>query len=319
MRIKHIDALRGIAAISVTFFHLTGSSGLSLNLASYGKYGYLGVEVFFVISGFILPYSMHRTSYNTNDFGRFILKRIIRIYPAYFIAILLGIILPLLTSRAIVSLSAISAHFVFLNSILGLDWISPVFWTLAIEFQFYLLIGLLFEYISDSNQKSLILITSLTIISFFLKNVSFIFHWFPFFAIGMLTYNYKFTNMPNYLMGAAGLILLIIVDYIFGLPETIASAFAFLFIIFIKMENKNGFNKIMLWLGAISYSLYLVHWDVGRTVVGLSRHIPVVGHYEALRVCIGLIASILAAYLLYILIEKPSIKFSGKIKYYRSH
>lgn len=315
MRIKHIDALRGIAAILVTFFHLSGSSGLSMNFASYGKYGYLGVEIFFVISGFILPYSMHRMGYNIEDFWLFILKRILRIYPAYLIAVLIGIVMPLLTGRAVVSTSAILSHLFFTNSILGLDWISPVFWTLAIEFQFYILIGLLFKYVSQSNNRSLILIVTVAILSLFLKNVSFIFHWFPFFSLGILIYNRKFTNMPQYIFWSLSALLLVMITYVFGLPETAAASFAFLFIVFVRMENKTVLNKTLLWLGAISYSLYLVHWEIGRTAVGLARHIPTLGTYELFKVLVGLIISLIAAYLLYRFVEKPSIKYSGKIKY----
>ncbi|HJP63197.1 MAG TPA: acyltransferase [Mucilaginibacter sp.] len=318
MRIKHIDALRGIAAIIITFFHLSGSSGLSMNFASYGKYGYLGVEIFFVISGFILPYSMHKTGYDIDNFGRFILKRIIRIYPAYLVAILVGIALPLLTGRVVVSMSAILSHVLFLNSILGLDWISPVFWTLAIEFQFYILIGLLYKYISHSNSESLMLIGIVTGSSFFLKNASYIFYWFPFFSLGILIYNRKFTSTPKDIFWVTAAMLLAIITYVFGLPETIAAGFAFLFIVFIKMENTTRLNKVMLGFGTISYPLYLVHWEVGRAAARLTRHIPKLGDLEIFKVFIGLIISIFTAYLLYLFVEKSSIRYSSKIKYFSS-
>lgn len=125
MRIKHIDVLRGIAAILVTFFHLTGGIALSQNTADYGKYGYLGVEIFFVISGFILPYSMYKTGYDINNFGRFMLKRVIRIYPAYLVAVAIGILLPFFTGRTVLPLLPTLTHLAFLNSILKYSWIPP--------------------------------------------------------------------------------------------------------------------------------------------------------------------------------------------------
>lgn len=53
-RLQHLDALRGLAAFSVVWFHLT-ASGYGQEWSNFGKYGYLGVHVFFVISGFIIP------------------------------------------------------------------------------------------------------------------------------------------------------------------------------------------------------------------------------------------------------------------------
>ena len=81
MRIKQVDILRGIAALSVTFFHLTGSSGLSEKIAECGSNGWIGVQIFFVISGFVLPFSINKVGYKITDIWIFLLKRIIRIYP----------------------------------------------------------------------------------------------------------------------------------------------------------------------------------------------------------------------------------------------
>lgn len=318
MRVKQIDVLRGIAALSVTFFHIIGSSGLSKHIALYGKYGYLGVEVFFVISGFILPYSLLKTDYSVSNFPKFMFKRIIRIYPAYIIVIVLAIVMAFVTGRELVSFSTAGRDLLFISSFLGYPSASAVFWTLSIEFQFYILIGLLYKYISNSNLNSLIIIFAIVIVSLFLNNSALILHWFPFFALGILIFNRKFTKIPLVVFWASFVVLITSIIFINGLPEALAGCFAFLFILFVKIEKKTKLNRLMLWLGSISYSMYLVHWELGRAAVNFARHISIIGNSEIIKVVIGILFSILTAWILYMFIEKPSLKSANKIVYTKS-
>jgi peptidoglycan/LPS O-acetylase OafA/YrhL len=60
--------------------------------------GLFCVEIFFVISGFILPYSLWKGGYVRRDYGKFILKRVVRLDPPYFGAIILALTAAYLTS-----------------------------------------------------------------------------------------------------------------------------------------------------------------------------------------------------------------------------
>jgi peptidoglycan/LPS O-acetylase OafA/YrhL len=318
-RIKHIDILRGLAAVSVTLFHLTGSCNLSKQTAQYGSFGWVGVEIFFVISGFILPYSMYMAKYRLEEFGRFMRKRIWRVYPAYLATIVIGIIMALITHRQLPSAVAMIAHLLFLNRLLGYSWISVVFWTLAIEFQFYILIGLLYDGFTKSYIKSLFLILALILISLLLKyiwvnNDVLVFYWFPFFALGVLLFNKNFNAMPSTAFWIAVLTIIIYIYFEFGLPETLAGIFALFFILFYK-SNSSKLNRALLWLGKISYSLYLIHWELGRAGVSIARRVPILGHSDGFRLMVGFIVSISSAYLLFIFIEKYSIQYANRIKY----
>src|SRR6476659_1629485 len=93
-RVGTIDVLRGVAAVAVAWFHFTNgnqqfmSAGL---IKSSGHYGWLGVEVFFVVSGFIIPYSLYRGGYRVRlHWRRFVAKRILRLDPPYIAAIVLA-------------------------------------------------------------------------------------------------------------------------------------------------------------------------------------------------------------------------------------
>src|SRR5215210_4781626 len=69
-RIHGLDFLRGVASLAVCWFHLTSFTYATPDgwfysaLRRTGTYGWLGVEVFFVISGFVIPYSLHRAKYS---------------------------------------------------------------------------------------------------------------------------------------------------------------------------------------------------------------------------------------------------------------
>src|SRR5229473_3266591 len=95
-RVTTVDALRGIASLSVAWFHFTHGNPTFLSegvLKSSGEYGWAGVHMFFVISGFVIPYALYKAQYSSRQFGRFLAKRIIRLDPPYFADI--GLILAL--------------------------------------------------------------------------------------------------------------------------------------------------------------------------------------------------------------------------------
>ena len=76
--IEIIDFLRGIAALSVVLFHYATSSIASIKpnaTSEFFEWGRLGVQVFFVISGFIIPYAMYASSYKVNDIGKYLFRR----------------------------------------------------------------------------------------------------------------------------------------------------------------------------------------------------------------------------------------------------
>ncbi len=124
-----------------------------------GKYGYLGVDIFFVISGFVIPWSLYRSRYVLRDYPRFVLKRNVRLYPPYLASIAITI---LATNFVLVPLFHIPRmtitgrdllwHFAYLNDLVHVPWVNVVYWTLAIEFQWYLLIGLVLPLLASRAQ-----------------------------------------------------------------------------------------------------------------------------------------------------------------------
>ena len=156
-RLRGIDALRGAAALGVVFFHAVeqGTKVLPNNLFQYpirlvqfgSSFGYIGVFLFFVISGFCIHLQWARTKAAGTApdirFGSFWKRRIRRLYPPYLITLLLFLLLAAGTTGLNLTylfIYDIGMHLLMLHN---LDphtcyTINGVFWTLAVEEQLYL-------------------------------------------------------------------------------------------------------------------------------------------------------------------------------------
>jgi peptidoglycan/LPS O-acetylase OafA/YrhL len=160
-RDESVHILRGIAALIVCLAHITTAGTLRLPPTLVAAVGHadFGVAVFFMISGFVVPWSLLGRGYSIGHFPRFLARRLVRLDPPYFAAIGLGLIV--LWIKALYMLepfpraSHIALHFGYLSGLADTVWIVPVFWTLAIEFQFYLLVGLSFPLLERIVRRSL--------------------------------------------------------------------------------------------------------------------------------------------------------------------
>lgn len=298
-RLTQIDALRGIAALSVVYLHYSYSFK---DLAHTGKYGYLGVHIFFIISGFVLPYSLFHSNYYLGYYWQFLKKRIIRIDPPYLLAALLAIGLPALNGRNILSWQASLAHLGYLNDILNLPWASGVFWTLAIEFQFYLFLGLTYKgYLEKSHVVSLLFILGTIACAFIFRNRSLLPYWFTFFSLGALIFRRMVFGMPRFLFAFGVLCLVVSTLFLFGIPEAVTSILVTGFILYVKINQVNIFSKALIALGTISYSLYLIHIEVSK----IARRLMVANLAEYLQLAIWLSLALISATVFYYFIERP--------------
>jgi peptidoglycan/LPS O-acetylase OafA/YrhL len=95
-----LDNLRAIAAWSVCLFHFIYTVKGFINkdnfiskLAYFGQYG---VELFFIISGLVIPWSLYHSNYQINSFFKFFIKRLARLEPPYIISVLLMLVIILI-------------------------------------------------------------------------------------------------------------------------------------------------------------------------------------------------------------------------------
>ena len=153
-RLRVLDSLRGIAAMSVVIYHMTTEFDSPLFFPGYPKpiysfsAGRYGVQLFFVISGFVILWTIGRAQ-RWRDFG---ISRFARLYPPFWTSLLLVVAWITVThaqdlggSRPFAfTLPQFLANLTMVPQWLGQKPIDGVYWTLATEMGFYLLISLLF-------------------------------------------------------------------------------------------------------------------------------------------------------------------------------
>jgi len=322
-RLPSIDALRGIASLAVCWFHMTNGYAENSLARSSGSYGWLGVEVFFVLSGFIIPFAMFSGGYTLRlGWKTFISKRIVRIEPPYLLAILLVFVLAHASSMTpgfkgspppdIVSTQTV-LHIGYLAGIAGYPWLNPVFWTLAIEFQFYLLVSLAFGWLSHKTIHIVILIDlSLLFTSLLLSSDLFVFRYLGLFMLGIVAFQYQASILDKRLMAVllifATVVTWMTLGWMVALVGSVTSCLIVSGVTF-------GRQKSVVWLGSISYSLYLVHVPVGGRVVNLGRRYVESQMGEFLLSLLALSVSLVAAYAFYLMIERPSQRLAARLSY----
>ncbi|HCD9551699.1 TPA: acyltransferase [Acinetobacter baumannii] len=260
--INNIQALRAFAALNVVFYHIIGASityGISANGFHFLKeWGQNGVDIFFVISGFIMVFIQEK---NRKSSFEFIKNRVERIVPVYWLLTLaylsLAFIIPSAFNSINISSSKIIYSFLFIE-----DWMSKempllyVGWTLEYEMLFYIIFALslfiknkIFSYLTMGVALVLLpLVTSLDLI--ILE-----------FAFGMLCAFVFLRLKPKngLLIAGFGFLLLcssILFDY--ELHRSVKWGVPAFFIVLGLLWMNQTKNKIAIYLGNASYSIYLI-------------------------------------------------------------
>lgn len=316
-----INTLRGVAALSVCLFHFICSTYITDESLNYiFDFGKKGVQVFFIISGIVIPLSMLSLNYKYTRIGSFLKTRFVRIEPPYLIAVILGIIYlnvrNLVPSSSDIDVSP-SIRDIFLHIgylipfVYDAKWIVRVFWTLSIEFQYYLFLAISLPlFISKKIVFNILFILILLILPF----VNNRFHLFPFwssyFGLGIV-YAFFISNQIsklNYFLYS--LLLAIVVIYNQGLLDLSIALTTLLLIHYFKDFNP----RIGNWLGKISYSLYLTHALVGLSFINLMSTRVTSNLGKFIIELIAFLITIIFSFYFWKYIEKPSQDWSKKFK-----
>jgi peptidoglycan/LPS O-acetylase OafA/YrhL len=343
-RFQFIDALRGLASLAVMLFHFYFSGHLNDALAGITPtwllgcllQGKRGVDVFFVISGFVMAFSQRRARVDGRYLLWFGVRRSLRLDPPYWAT--LGLCLVLMSDRqAFLDHATLLANLFYLQTILDRPIILMTAWTLCYEVQFYLVLTLLTGLGQGWSERlghrplagwrqggmalAFVPLTaySLAVTGGWAPNPAhglFIDHWPLFMAGAMVWWALEGKVQRGWmwgLLGGLGLAGAMRGDLSAGVG--LATALA-LYAVgkWGRLYDLLGWRPLQ-FLGMISYSLYLLHPVVGLKVERFGARYT--GHSGLVALAwlgAATLASVAAATGLYYLVERPGVWAAKRLK-----
>nr|WP_240948196.1 acyltransferase [Planosporangium mesophilum] len=328
-RLAVLDGLRLVAALAVVTYHYTyhaprtwgaPSTEVFSRTSLVTGYGWLGVELFFVISGFVICMSAWG-----RGLGRFFVSRVVRLYPAYWFAVLAttAVVAAVMVGHPRPSGTDLLVNLTMLQRPMGVPEIDGVYWTLWEELRFYLLFAIVI-WRGLTYRRAVLFCLLWTVASVVVSGSPHaVLHlvvgdeFSPFFIAGIAFYLMHRFRPTILLWGIVGVSWALGLKRVYPTAEYVARSgdrphlwlgvvlvvtgiFAVMAAISLGWLNwiRGGWLTIA---GALTYPLYLLHQEIGYVViVRLHDRVP------KWPLLIGLLAAmLLAAWLVHRLVERP--------------
>lgn len=352
-RFLFLDALRGIAALYVAIFHFysilkdkTGFSFPSI-VDVFLLEGTLGVQIFFVLSGFVIAYSIYQHEITLKYLGKFFIRRSVRLDPPYWITVLLTLLTAFISIFFFTkplddfpTFHELVVNLFYLQDFFQMERIVHVSWTLCLEIQLYVFfvsaVGIVMWLEKPFNKEREIFNSpffflsfgSLFVISIFqnsefalLPNISGFFapYWYNFFIGSVLCWAHLKAIRKRYFWMACALLTL--AAWFQSNKQMTEVVIISLVIYGVNLAGKmRTFLDIqpLQYLGKISYSLYLTHWlFAGKLMDSLARRYQdqIETGVATFLLTTCLLLALITAHFFYRWIEAPSLQWSRQLKY----
>ena len=319
-RIELLDYGRFLAIIGVVAFHylFNGIANGKISSITYipsvsdiAKYGYLGVEFFFMISGYVIFFSAQNKTAS-----EFAVARVLRLYPAFWVAVIFTSTFAFFWGGKQMSVypTQIAINFTMLAPVFGHNFVDGVYWVLPYELKFYLLV-LIFLLLGMQNKlKTIFFLWPFALLLCKLSGQDFPYlnNYYCYFAAGIIFAIMKDNFTPKV---AIALLICLILCITFSIQNTppvvksknsdfvIALIITILFLFFIFVNSRKG-SDLKLYgsrlLGDLSYPTYLIHNHFGYMFI--SQFATEANKYIIYIVTVSLV--FMVSYLMHILVEK---------------
>lgn len=351
-RNRSIDALRGMAAVMVMILHiglffgaLDSGSGQGEMLENFFKHfdlGRMGITVFFIISGFVIPKSIKENK--SRPVKRFIIKRFFRLYPLFWFSMISGLFFIWYLNDRLIDFSLILANVTMIPAFFSESFIIGLYWTLETELIFYILTIVL---LLMGILRKLQIFVILTLLLFFILFIFQIYpavspdlpHWeatpyhLSLMFLGVIfrhyfdqdrwtwTWNKLQMNVKQFFIAQLLLVLSIPVFVLLqfiakGSSEHVPDAVAYLIgigLFFLVVRHWRNPPRFVVYLGLISYSIYLMHpvvfhfinYLIGQNNEGKGMHMGV-------YIFVSVLLTILVSHLSYQYIEHPFNRYGHR-------
>jgi peptidoglycan/LPS O-acetylase OafA/YrhL len=275
-RFAEVDVLRGLAALAVVFSHYTQYLGRYYGDAPFEyRYGFEAVLLFFTISGFVIYFTLQKCA-TVVDFA---VARATRLYPTYVTALLLMTVVEVVVFGGTVWWGGLVANLTMFQEFIGYKNLDNVFWSLTVEVAFYLNMAALFAtgllrrpervaavWLALSCAWAL-LDRQLGITIPEIVPRLFVLPYSPFFVAGIVFYRIVTSGLDR---TRTGLLLAALATewWLHGLYGLTVAAIVFgIFGLAVSGRARFLVSRLTLWLGAISFPLYVSHRNIGYATI----------------------------------------------------
>lgn len=318
-RVGELDALRGLAALGVVVFHYTTfyqqEQGHLQPLGFGFPAGNYGVHLFFLISGFVIFMTLERTRTAMD----FVVSRFSRLFPAYWaaIAITAAVVYAIGMPKQQIAMTDLLVNVTMLQEVLGFEHLDGSYWTLEVELFFYA--QMLFWFALGQLKRihwiigawlAMAVLYSQTEqhhvhFSYVLRELLILRHV-PFFALGILFYRIHARSgglWPNLALIALSLAAI-------GLSKPpvyllVGAACCAIFALFTGERLRWLRAAPFVFLGGISYSLYLLHQAIGFALI---HRLEAAGVSSLAAVAVVMVAVLGLATTLTYAVERPAMR-----------
>lgn len=328
-RMGSLDLLRLVAALAVLFFHYFFHGSYLPPLLAHGYpeagslavYGYMGVNLFFLISGFVIAWSAEGRNWT-----EFAAARFARLYPGFLVCMTASFFVQTLAANPTLAYdpSTWAANLFIVAPAFNRPFVDGVYWSIVLEIVFYgwIAIALFFGVFSRWKLQIvaawlLISVINETVIHSTALQMVFITQYAPFFAGGVLAQHIvaKGSSIEALLLLAAAFLLSCkgvagdadwMQTHIGFSPSTaqLLAANVVVYALFggaLFLRRRIAPTPLVLMLGGLTYPLYLLHQEIGT--LWLNALSPAVGRWVALAIVLTALLS--ASFVISFFIEKP--------------